>query len=151
MWQQVFLETSPMHYTVYSYWIHIIPVQTSSSPVTKKKMLHWVCTQPSKLVLVMITLSIGVSRVFVPQREADVNRSGTWRCRERPHKGNKKATAWVYACVIKPVKRIITYFLQQGSGSHQVMSRKNEATSGQSHRSAGVSLENQSIKILLNV
>lgn len=31
--------------------------------------------------------------------------------------------------------------LQQGSGSHQVMSRKDEATSGQSHRSAGVSLK----------
>ena len=39
----------------------------------------------------MITLSIGVSRVFVPQREADVHRSGTWWRRERPHKGNDKA------------------------------------------------------------
>lgn len=32
--------------------------------------------------------------------------------------------------------------LQQGSGNHQVMSGEDEATSGQGHRSAGVSLEN---------
>ncbi len=35
--------------------------------------------------------------------------------------------------------------LQLGSGDHQVMSGKDEATSGQSHRSAGVSLKNQLI------
>lgn len=51
--------------------------------------------QPCKPVLVMITLSTGVSRVFVPQREADVHRSGTWRCRKRPRKGNIKAAVWV--------------------------------------------------------
>ena len=38
--------------------------------------------------------------------------------------------------------------LQQGSGSHKVMSGKDEATSGQSHCSAGVSL-NFFYKILL--
>lgn len=48
--------------------------------------------QPSNHVLVMTNLSIGVSRVFVPQREADVHRSRTWRRRERSHKGNGKAT-----------------------------------------------------------
>lgn len=46
--------------------------------VTVKKLLDiFLFIQPSKLVLVMITLSIGVSRVFVPQREADVHRPGT--------------------------------------------------------------------------
>lgn len=48
-----------------------------------------------KCVLVMINLSIGVWRVFVPQREADVHRSGTWWCRERSHKGNVKTAARV--------------------------------------------------------
>lgn len=47
--------------------------------------------QPSKHISVMIALSIGVSRVFVPQREADVHRSGTWWRRERPHQGNVRA------------------------------------------------------------
>lgn len=40
--------------------------------------------------------------------------------------------------------------LQQGSGGHQVMSGKDEATSGQSHRSAGVSLEKPVKEVLLN-
>lgn len=54
--------------------------QVTTSPVLMKTgevMKKMIVIQPSQLVLVMINLSIGVSRVFVPQREADVHRSGT--------------------------------------------------------------------------
>lgn len=83
--------------------------------VTMKKLLDIsLFMQPSKLVLVMITLSIGVSRVFVPQREADVHRSGTWWCRERPHKGNVKAAVWVNVCV--------PFWYQPGKRNKQIVS-----------------------------
>lgn len=98
------------------------------------------------LNLIVITLSIGVTRVFVPQREADVHRSGARPRGEKSHKG--KIKEGVCACVTfdgktgKQMSRFGLLALRQGSGSHQIMSGKDEATSGQSHRSAGVSLRN---------
>lgn len=121
-----------------------------------RQAICWTCSLlikhkliiPPQLVLVTMILLIGVSRMFIQQREADVYRPGTRWCRKRSNKG--KTTVIVLGLKPNLLNVNVTIYplpvLLKGSRGYKVMSGEDEAPSGQSHCPAGVRIKKK-IKI----